>query len=125
MDGEKLGQRLRYWRELRGMSQSEVQKKTKTPDKLGIKREYLSKLENSELKNPTLSTLNKLAKAYDITVSILLEEGFDSAGLQAQNATLKSELEKERTLNVHLASLVSNLNETVQEKVDGKNNGQS
>ncbi len=62
-----LGQRIRAIRQNKGMSQSEVEKKT------GIKREYLSKIENSELKNPTYSTIQKICMGIDISIAELLD----------------------------------------------------
>ncbi len=51
-----LGKRLKDLRESQALSQSELEKKT------GIKREIISKIENGHLKNPTLNTMQKLAK---------------------------------------------------------------
>lgn len=51
-----LGKRLKELREAQGFSQADLEKKT------GIKREYISKLETSDLKNPTLNTMTKLAE---------------------------------------------------------------
>ena len=64
---EDLGQRIRTIRKNRGISQSEVEKIT------GIKREYLSKIENSELKNPTYGTIQKICRGIDISVAELLD----------------------------------------------------
>lgn len=64
---QSLGQRIRYFRDIKGMSQSELEKQT------GIKREYLSKLENNELKNPTYFTLMKIAKGMKVKISDLVE----------------------------------------------------
>lgn len=63
-----LGERIRYYREAAGLSQSEVEKKT------GIKREYLSKLENNKLKNPTYGTLTKLANGLEIDLVVLITD---------------------------------------------------
>jgi transcriptional regulator with XRE-family HTH domain len=62
-----LGQRIRVIRNNRGLTQNELEKST------GIKREYLSKIENSELKNPTYSTLLKICKGIDISIAELLD----------------------------------------------------
>ncbi|MBI5787450.1 MAG: helix-turn-helix domain-containing protein [Candidatus Schekmanbacteria bacterium] len=64
---QNLGQRIRHFREIKGMSQSELEKHT------GIKREYLSKLENDELKNPTYFTMLKISKGMGINISDLVE----------------------------------------------------
>ncbi len=63
----ELGQRIRTIRHNKGLSQAEVEKKS------GIKREYLSKIENSELKNPTYSTILKICEAIDISIAELLD----------------------------------------------------
>jgi transcriptional regulator with XRE-family HTH domain len=62
-----LGQRIRTIRQNRGLSQSKVEELT------GIKREYLSKIENYELKNPTYSTIVKICKGIDVSVAELLD----------------------------------------------------
>lgn len=62
-----LGHRIKRIRENRGLSQSEVERKT------GIKREYLSKIENSELKNPTYGTIKKICKGIDVSIAELLD----------------------------------------------------
>ena len=67
LDGKTLGQRIRYFREMKRMSQSELENKT------GIKREYLSRLENDKLKNPTRSTLLKLASGLGVSLTNLID----------------------------------------------------
>jgi len=62
-----LGQRIKIIRQNRGLSQSKVEEIT------GIKREYLSKIENFELKNPTYSTIVKICKGIDISIGELLD----------------------------------------------------
>lgn len=69
-----LGKRIQTARLAKGLSQSQFEKVT------GIKREYISKLENDELKNPTYNTLLKIAKGCGLT----LVEFFDG---KQQNAT--------------------------------------
>lgn len=64
---DSLGKRIRQFREYKGLSQSEMEKIT------GIKREYLSKIETSDLKNPTYLTLLKIAKGLGISIAELLQ----------------------------------------------------
>jgi transcriptional regulator with XRE-family HTH domain len=66
-----LGQRIKHLRKNKGLTQFDLEKKT------GIKREYLSKLENDELNNPTFSTLLKICEGIGIPINELLsgEEG--------------------------------------------------
>lgn len=51
-----FGKRLKALRESQGLSQAKLEKKT------GIKREYISRLEGGQLKNPTLLTMTVLAE---------------------------------------------------------------
>lgn len=53
--GVIFARNLLFFREKQRMSQSELEKNS------GIKREYISKLEHHELKNPTINTVAKLA----------------------------------------------------------------
>ncbi len=62
-----LGQRIRAIRQNKGLSQSEVEKIT------GIKREYLSKIENGELTNPTYNTIQKVCRGINISIGELLD----------------------------------------------------
>lgn len=51
-----------------GMSQSGLSKVT------GIRIEYISRMENGKLMNPTLLTMEKLANALQIRVSDLIDD---------------------------------------------------
>jgi transcriptional regulator with XRE-family HTH domain len=62
-----LGERIRRIRKLKAISQVELENKT------GIKREYLSKIENSELKNPTYNTLLKICGGLGISLKELVD----------------------------------------------------
>lgn len=61
----ELGEKIRAIRQNQGLSQAEVEKRT------SIKREYLSKIENNELKNPTYKTLKKICKGLGVTLVYL------------------------------------------------------
>ena len=63
-----LGERIKKVRSLKRISQVELESKT------GIKREYLSKIENQELKNPTYKTLLKICSGLGISLSELVEK---------------------------------------------------
>lgn len=63
-----LGKNIRKFRHGKKLSQRDMEEKS------GIKREYLSKLENGELKNPTLSTLIKLSDALGIDLPRLITD---------------------------------------------------
>lgn len=55
-------------RDKRGMTQDSLSKKT------GIRQDVISKLENGKHTNPTLLTLEKLARALEIPVAKLIDE---------------------------------------------------
>ncbi len=61
-----LGQRIKHLRKNKGLTQFDLEKRT------GIKREYLSKIENDELNNPTFTTLLKICEGIGVPVTELL-----------------------------------------------------
>ena len=63
-----LGGRIRTMRAERGLTLPQL------ADKAGLSKGLLSQLENSESPNPSLDTLNKIAKALEVTLSVLLEK---------------------------------------------------
>lgn len=63
-----LGERLRSLRLAAELTQAELEQRT------GIKREYLSKIENEKLDNPTLKTLQKLAKGLGVNPAALVTD---------------------------------------------------
>jgi transcriptional regulator with XRE-family HTH domain len=63
---EHMAMRVKRLREQRGMTQEELAAKA------GISRPYLARLETAR-QDPTLSTLEKLAKALRVKVGRLLE----------------------------------------------------
>jgi len=63
---KKFGKRLRALREARGWSQEEF------ADRAGLHRTYVSAVERG-VRNPTLSVLERLAKAFGIKLSELLD----------------------------------------------------
>lgn len=62
----QLAERIKKLRGLKSFSQSEIEKRT------GLKREYLSKIENGDLKNPTLLTLERLSMGLEVGLTELL-----------------------------------------------------
>jgi transcriptional regulator with XRE-family HTH domain len=62
-----LGQGLKMARELRNLSQRQVEEAT------GISNAYLSQLENDKVKKPSPHFLHKLAGLYDIAYELLME----------------------------------------------------
>lgn len=64
---DEFGKRLRKFREIKKLSQAEIEKRT------GLKREYISKMENGDLKNPTYNTLIRLAAGLEVRVSELVD----------------------------------------------------
>ncbi len=72
-----LGRRIRQFRQNKGLTQFELERRT------GIKREYLSKIENDELNNPTFFTLLKICDGLGISLVELLAESL--VGLPSRN----------------------------------------
>jgi transcriptional regulator with XRE-family HTH domain len=64
--GKKLGENLRRLRLKKKLSQGDLSKK------LNVNRAYISNIENGRM-NPTLSTLEKIAGALEISSSELLK----------------------------------------------------
>jgi len=62
----KLGQNLKKIRTQKKMSQGDIARN------LGVDRGYISNIENGK-KNPTLATVDKLAKALDVPANELLK----------------------------------------------------
>lgn len=59
----EVSKRIKIIRIEKGLSQAEIEKRT------GIKREYLSKIENGHLSNPTFDTIKKLSEVgFDISL---------------------------------------------------------
>jgi transcriptional regulator with XRE-family HTH domain len=69
-----IGKRIRALREARGVTQFDIERDT------GIKREYVSKLENGHLKNPTVNTVRDIADALDLTLSEFFDYSADNLG---------------------------------------------
>lgn len=63
---KKFGKRLRALREERGWSQEEF------ADRAGLHRTYVSAVERG-VRNPTLSVLERLAKALGISITAMLQ----------------------------------------------------
>jgi len=62
-----LGERIRYLRGLRSLSQEEL------AEQAGVHRTYVGMIERGE-KNITILSLKKIAAAFQIEVALLLEE---------------------------------------------------
>lgn len=62
---QKLGKKVKEWREYRGLTQEELGYET------GLDRGYISGVERG-VRNPTVRSLEKIAKALHIRVSDLI-----------------------------------------------------
>lgn len=62
-----FGQKLVKVRNEKKMSQNCLE------GKCGIRREYISNIENGRLLNPSLKTIRRIAEAFDIPISEFLE----------------------------------------------------
>jgi transcriptional regulator with XRE-family HTH domain len=89
-----IGQKIKTIRQNNELSQSEIESRT------GIKREYLSKIENNELENPTYKTLKKICKGLGITLADLENFSSGSSPLTVINSERKR-LEKENRFLDH------------------------
>jgi transcriptional regulator with XRE-family HTH domain len=65
MPDQTLGDRLRHWREKRGLTQAEVGKLT------GLHRNTVARFERGIL-NPSVQTLARLARALEVSSDVLL-----------------------------------------------------
>lgn len=63
----KFGEKLKYLRKLRGMTQEDLISRT------GLSRSYISELENNN-RNPSLPTLEKFASVFGVDKSYLINE---------------------------------------------------
>ena len=63
---KKLGENIKEIRTQKGMSQGDLCRK------LGVDRAYMSNVENGN-KNPTLGTIERIAKALNVSVDELLK----------------------------------------------------
>jgi transcriptional regulator with XRE-family HTH domain len=63
-----VGERLKAIREMKSMSQGDIEKKT------GLLRCYVSRVENGHT-IPAIETLEKMARAMDVSMSQLFHEG--------------------------------------------------
>ena len=63
---KKLGENMKKIRLAKQMSQGDICRK------LGVDRSYISNVESGN-KNPTLSTITKLAKALDVSIKELIQ----------------------------------------------------
>ncbi len=61
-----LGKRIQTLRRKQQLSQLQLERR------IGIKREYISRLERGKLKNPTLNTLKKIAHGLGVPLESLL-----------------------------------------------------
>jgi transcriptional regulator with XRE-family HTH domain len=67
MAARTLGMKLKTLREQRGLSQAVLAKRVK------VTQPYITMLESSAFRNPTLDVLKRLAKALKVTVGELVE----------------------------------------------------
>ena len=92
MEKLRLGTRIKRVRKLKQISQVDLERKT------GIKREYLSKIENEELKNPTIKTLSKIAEGLGISLTELVEPAYEPQLRKAPSLQVTSCLPQDQQL---------------------------
>ncbi len=94
----KLGERIRKIRKLKNISQVQLENKT------GIKREYLSKIENSELKNPTYNTLRKICTVLGISLTELVQTEEEPQLRKAPSLTVLTDTENALPVGENIAA---------------------
>ena len=82
MAHRNVGARIRYFRHLRGLSQEQLALQA------GINTAFLGHLERS-LKSPTITTLEKIVKALNITLGELFADEPDDTPVPARNAAME------------------------------------
>jgi len=92
MERLRLGSRIKRVRKLKQIAQVDLERKT------GIKREYLSKIENEELKNPTIKTLSKIAEGLGISLTELIEPTYEPQLRKAPSLQVASCLPQDERL---------------------------
>lgn len=85
-----LGARVRYYRELRGLTQAEL------AAKLNTGQTYIADIEKGRRANPKRDTLERIARALEVSMGDLLE---DEQGRQAASRT-QDILDQLRTLGL-------------------------
>lgn len=99
-----LGERIKTWRKRSGLSQTGLERAT------GIKREYLSKLENNELKNPTIGTLRKIAeKGFGISMPVFLDDLENPKSVQAKLFVVTQKMQRLEEQNFAFAEDIINI----------------
>jgi DNA-binding XRE family transcriptional regulator len=78
-NGSHLAKNVRHWRIAAGLTQTAVAKQS------GMNRSYLSRLESGR-RNPTLATLERLAKTLKVTPGTFFEDGSAPPGERSTNA---------------------------------------
>lgn len=106
-----IGERLRSLRELKGLSQGEIENRT------GLLRCYISRVENGHTM-PSIETLEKLSRALEVPLYQLFYDGEEfpilanlAARATADEIALNSENEETHFIR-RMARLVDRLSET-------------
>jgi transcriptional regulator with XRE-family HTH domain len=66
MTTESIGQRIRNWRKIRGITQEQLARQADMP------YTTLSKIESNVIKNPSIETVKKISEGLDITIDELI-----------------------------------------------------
>ncbi len=67
MEEKTIGQKIKYWRKVKNMTQDALSKQA------GIPYATLAKIESDVIKNPTIDTVTKIAHGLNITIDELLK----------------------------------------------------
>lgn len=67
MEEKTIGQKIKEWRNKRGLTQDALARKSDIP------YTTLSKIESDVIQNPTLDTITKIAKGLDVNLDELIK----------------------------------------------------
>lgn len=67
-----IGARVRYWREFRAMTQTELAEVS------GIGRAHINRIEAGKIPNPSVETIITLARALRVSIAWLIVDPLDS-----------------------------------------------
>lgn len=95
---ENYGEYIKALREAKGLTLREVEKKTE------VSNSYLSQLESSKIKQPSPTTLYKLAELYGVKYEVLMEK----VGYPVPKANTQVKARKAEDAVLHRVGVISN-----------------
>lgn len=68
MEEKTIGQKIKNWRKIKALTQDALAKKADVP------YTTLAKIESDVVKNPSISTVSKIAKALELSIDQVINE---------------------------------------------------